>query len=61
MLIEGDFYLGIATRRACVDRINDSLNVRAKLRLLLLAEDHDRDLSAREILLITHVLVRCQQ
>jgi hypothetical protein len=34
--------------------------VRAKLRPLLQAENHDRDFTARKILLIAHVLVGCQ-
>jgi len=44
-----------------VDSFYHPLNVRAKLRPLLLAENYDRDLTARKVLLMTHVLVRCQQ
>ena len=48
-LLEGDLYLRIAARCGRIDSLNDALNVRPKLRPLLLAENHDHDPATRTI------------
>jgi hypothetical protein len=60
-LLKGYVNLNIAAGCGRIDRFNDALNVGAKSRPLLLAENHNRDRTDRKVLLITHVLVRCQQ
>jgi hypothetical protein len=44
-----------------IDRFDDEVNVGLEARPLLATQNHDRDFSAREILLIAHVLVGGQE
>ena len=60
-LLKGYVNLNIAAGCGRIDRFNDALNVGAKSRPLLLAENRNRDHTNRKVLLIAHVLVGCQQ
>ena len=44
-----------------IDRFDDEVNVGLEARPLLATQNHDRDFSGREILLIAHVLVGGQE
>jgi hypothetical protein len=52
---------GIAARYSSIYRFDNPSIVRAKQGPLLLTQDHDRDLTALEVLLVDHILVRRQQ
>jgi hypothetical protein len=54
-------HFDIATRRSRIHRSNDSVNVIAQRRPLLIADHHKRDSAAFQVLLVPHVLVRRQQ
>src|SRR5271170_583654 len=53
--------LRIAAGFRCLDGFDDALNIWPKARPLLQAENHDRDSSAREVLLVRHVLIGGEQ
>ena len=51
----------IAAGLGGIDRFDDEVNVGLEARPLLATQNHDRDFSAPEILLIAHVLVSGQE
>jgi hypothetical protein len=61
VLLERNFYLGKAAGCRHVDGRNNSINVAAQNWPLLIADYNKRNLSARQILLVTHVFVGRQQ
>ena len=60
-LLVCDVHLGETAGSGRIDSFNDALDVRPEPRPLLLAENHNRDFAACEILLLADVLVGRQQ
>ena len=56
-LAVGNIHLGVASLRGCFDCRDHALNMRLYVRPLLLAQNDDRDFSARKTLLAAHVLI----
>jgi hypothetical protein len=52
-----DRYFDITARLGRINRVDDKLNMRTQLRPLGVADDDNRNLAVREILLIANVLV----
>lgn len=60
-LVERDFHLGIAARLGGVHGGHNPFDVATQSGPLLIADDHERDFPALEVLLVTRVFVGCQQ
>jgi hypothetical protein len=58
---EWDVHFGQATGSGGIHRGHNPVNVSPQGRPLLIADHHERDLSARQVLLVAHVFVRRQQ